>query len=243
MIYNGNKVSKTPSSAKELLQFAKENPGKFTYPAPPDFTASAFVRNIIYDIVGYDKIAAAKPDKESVEKVIQPAMDYLKQLKPYLWNNGKTYPATIAQLDNMYADNQLLMSMSYTPNSIPGKVKSGEYPKGTQSFIFDKGTIGNTHFLSIPFNSPNKSGAMAVINAIITVEAQATKYNPEGWGDLPVLDNSKLSAEEKKTFADIKLGEGVIPQEKLLNHRIPEIPGQLVPIIEKIWSEQIPGDK
>ena len=243
MIYNGNKVSKTPSSAEELLQFAKVNPGKFTYPAPPDFTASAFVRNIIYDIVGYDKIAAAKPDKESVEKVIQPAMDYLRRLKPYLWNNGKTYPATIAQLDNMYADNQLLMSMSYTPNSIPGKVKSGEYPKGTQSFIFDKGTIGNTHFLSIPFNSPNKAGAMAVINAIITVEAQATKYNPEGWGDLPVLDNSKLSAEEKKTFADIKLGEGVIPQEKLLNHRIPEIPAQLVPIIEKIWSEQIPGDK
>lgn len=243
MIHNGNKVSKTPSSTEELLKFAKENPGKFTYPAPPDFTGSAFVRNVIYDIVGYDKIASAKADKESVEKIIQPAMDYLKQLKPYLWNNGKTYPATIAQLDNMYADNQLLMSMTYSPNSIPGKVKSGEYPKGTQSFIFDKGTVGNTHFLAIPFNSPNKAGAMAVINAIITVEAQAAKYNPEGWGDLPVLDNSKLSAEEKKKFEDIKLGEGVIPQEKLLNHRVPEVPAQLVPIIEKIWSEQIPGDK
>jgi len=243
MLYNGNKVSKTPSSAEELLKFVKENPGKFTYPAPPDFTGSAFVRNIIYETVGYDKIANVKADRASVEKVIQPAMDYLKQLKPYLWNGGKTYPSTIAQLDNMYADNQLLMSMSYNPNSIPAKVKSGEYPKGTQSFIFDKGTVGNTHFLAIPFNSTNKAGAMAVINEIITVEAQASKYNPEGWGDLPVLDNSKLSAEEKKKFEDIKLGEGVIPQETLLKHRIPEVPAQLVPIIEKIWSEQIPGDK
>lgn len=243
MVYNSNKVSKTPSSTEELLKFVKENPGKFTYPALPDFTGSAFVRNIIYETVGYDKIANAKADKESVEKVIQPAMDYLKQLKPYLWNGGKTYPATIAQLDNMYADNQLLMSMSYNPNSIPAKVKSGEYPTGTQSFIFDKGTVGNTHFLAIPFNSPNKAGAMAVINEIITVEAQASKYNPEGWGDLPVLDNDKLSAEEKKRFEDIKLGEGVIPQETLLKHRIPEVPAQLVPIIEKIWSEQIPGDK
>lgn len=243
MVYNGNKVSKTPSSAEELLKFVKENPGKFTYPALPDFTGSAFVRNIIYEIVGYDKIANAKADKESVEKIIQPAMDYLKQLKPYLWNGGKTYPATIAQVDNMYADNQLLMSMSYNPNSIPAKVKSGEYPKGTQSFIFNKGTVGNTHFLAIPFNSTNKAGAMAVINEIITVEAQASKYNPEGWGDLPVLDNSKLSAEEKKKFEDIKLGEGVIPQETLLKHRVPEVPAQLVPIIEKIWSEQIPGDK
>jgi len=243
MVYNGDKVSKTPSSAEELLKFVKENPGKFTYSALPDFTGSAFVRNIIYETVGYDKIANAKADKESVEKVIQPAMDYLKQLKPYLWNGGKTYPATIAQIDNMYADNQLLMSMSYNPYSIPAKVKSGEYPKGTQSFIFDKGTVGNTHFLAIPFNSPNKAGAMAVINEIITVEAQASKYNPEGWGDLPVLDNSKLSAEEKKKFEEIKLGEGVIPQETLLKHRVPEVPAQLVPIIEKIWSEQIPGDK
>lgn len=243
MVYNGNKVSKTPSSAEELLKFVKENPGRFTYPALPDFTGSAFVRNIIYETVGYDKIANTKADKASVEKVIQPAMDYLKQLKPYLWNGGKTYPATIAQVDNMYADNQLLMSMSYNPNSIPAKVKTGEYPKGTQSFIFDKGTVGNTHFLAIPFNSTNKAGAMAVINEIITVEAQASKYNPEGWGDLPVLDNSKLSAEEKKKFEDIKLGEGVIPQETLLKHRVPEVPAQLVPIIEKIWSDQIPGDK
>ncbi|MCB2298548.1 ABC transporter substrate-binding protein [Clostridium tagluense] len=243
MIYNGMKVSNTPSRAEDLLKFVKENPGKFTYPAPPDFTGSAFVRNIIYETVGYDKIANAKADKTSLEKVIQPAMDYLKQLKPYLWNKGKTYPATIAQLDNMYADNQLSMSMSYNPNSIPAKVKSGEYPKGTQSFIFDKGTVGNTHFLAIPFNSPNKAGAMAVINTIITVEAQTSKYNPEGWGDLPVLDNSKLSAEERKKFEAIKLGEGVIPQERLLKHRVPEVPSQLVPIIEKIWSEQIPGDK
>lgn len=243
MIHNSNKVSETPSNTEELLKFVKANPGKFTYPAPPDFTGSAFVRNVIYDVVGYDKIANVKADEESVKQVIQPAMDYLKQLKPYLWNSGKTYPATIAQLDNMYADNQLLMSMSYNPNSIPAKIKSGEYPKGTASFIFDKGTVGNTHFLAVPFNSTNKSGAMAVINTIISVEGQVSKYNPEGWGDLPVLDNSKLTAEEKKKFEEIKLGEGVIPQEELLKHRVPELPAQLVPIIEKIWSEQVPGDK
>lgn len=242
MVCNKDKLSEAPSSAEELLNFAKANPGKVTYSAPPDFTGSAFVRNIIYETVGYDKIANAKPDKESVREIIKPAMDYLKEIKPYLWNSGKTYPATIDQLDNMYADNQLLMSMTYNPNSIPGKVKSGEYPKGTESFIFNKGTIGNTHFVAIPSNSKNKEGAMAVINAIISAKAQSTKYDPEGWGDLPVLDNSKLSSEEKKQFEDIKLGEGVIAQETLLSHRIPEIPAQLVPIIEEIWLEEIPGD-
>ncbi|MGE5627536.1 MAG: ABC transporter substrate-binding protein [Solirubrobacterales bacterium] len=243
MVYNSNKISKTPVNAGELMEFAKANPGKFTYSAPPDFTGSAFVRNIIYETVGYDKIANVKADKESVKAAIQPAMDYLKELKPYLWNQGKSYPASISQLDNMYADNQLLMTMTYSSNSISGKIANGEYPKGTKSFILEKGTIGNTHFLAIPFNSTNKEGAMAVINEVLSVEAQAAKYDPKGWGDLPVLDNSKLSSDEKKQFESIALGEGVLPQETLLKHRVPEIPANLVPIIEEIWQEQIPGDK
>ncbi len=243
MVYNSNTTEKTPVSAQELLQFAKANPGKFTYAAPPDFTGSAFVRNIIYETVGYEKIANVRADKASVQAAIQPAIDYLKELKPYLWNQGKTYPATVSQLDNMYADGQLLMTMTYNSNSISGKIANGEYPKGTQSFIFDKGTIGNTHFLAIPFNASNKEGAMAVINAVLSVEAQAAKYNPSGWGDLPVLDNTKLSTDEKKVFESIALGEGVLPQEVLLKHRVPEVPANLVPIIEQIWQEQIPGDK
>ena len=31
-------------------------------------------------------------DEEAVRKAIEPAIEYLKELKPYLWNEGKTYP-------------------------------------------------------------------------------------------------------------------------------------------------------
>jgi putative spermidine/putrescine transport system substrate-binding protein len=239
MIYDEDRIKEVPKNHEELLKMVKANPGKFTYPAPPDFTGSAFVRNIIYDIVGYEKFMNMKPDKEVVAKEIKPAMDFLKEIKPYLWRQGKTYPATIAQLDNMYADNEVLMTMSYNPYSIPGKVKDGVFPKNTSSFVFDKGTIGNTHFLAIPFNAPNKAGALAVINFILSVEAQVSKYDPQKWGDLPVLDNSKLSEEEKKTFSSVKIGEGTIPQEELMKHRVPEMPANLVPIIEEIWQENI----
>ena len=33
-----------------------------------------------------------------------------------------------------------------------------------------------------------------------------------------------------------------LPQDVLLEHRIPEMPADLVPIIEKIWMEMIPGE-
>lgn len=240
MIYDKSKIEKTPKNYKELLELAKKNPGKLTYPAPPDFTGSAFVRNIIYDIVGYKQFMNMEPDKETVKKAIKPAIDYLKELKPYLWREGKTYPATISQLDNMFSDNEVLMTMSYNPNHAASKIQTGEFPDTTNTFIFDNGTIGNTHFLAIPFNAPNKAGALAVINFILSPEAQASKYDPKNWGDLPVLDNSKLSDSEMSLFTDVKIGKGTLPQQYLLDHRVPEMPANLIPIIEEIWLENIP---
>lgn len=240
MIYDEARLDKVPADHKQLLEMLKNNPGQFTYPAPPDFTGSAFVRNIIYDIVGYEQFMKMEADKETIKKEIQPAIDYLKELKPYLWKEGKSYPATIAQLDNMYADNEVLMSMSYNPNSAEGKVQIGAFPKTTKTFVFENGTIGNTHFLAVPFNAPNKAGALAVIDFILSVEAQASKYDPKNWGDLPVLDNAKLTQKEKEMFESIDIGGATIPQVQLLEKRVPEMPANLIPIIEEIWLENIP---
>lgn len=63
-----------------LMEYAKKYPGKVTYPALPDFTGSAFVRNVIYDISGHEIFADMEADKETVETAIAPAMEYLKEL-------------------------------------------------------------------------------------------------------------------------------------------------------------------
>jgi putative spermidine/putrescine transport system substrate-binding protein len=239
LIYDEARLNNIPQSHEALLAFAKEHPGQFTYPAPPDFTGSAFIRNIIYDIVGYEQFVGMEPDKEKIKEVIEPAMDYLEALKPYLWREGKTYPASNAQVDNMFADYELLFTMSYHPNHAAAKIEKGEFPETSRSFVFDKGMIGNTHFLAIPFNAPNKAGALIAINFILSVEAQASKYNPENWGDLPVLDNSRLLPEEKQLFEEVKIGKGALSQDFLLSHRLPEMPANLIPIIEEIWLERI----
>lgn len=241
LIHDTVKMTETPAGHEELLEWAKANPGQFTYPAPPDFTGSAFVRNIISDVVGYEQFLTMEADYDTVKAAVQPAMDYLLELKPYLWNEGRTYPAELPLLHNMYADGEVVMTMDYNPNTASSKIATGEFPDTTRTFVFDKGTIGNTHFVSVAFNSPNKAGALALINEILSVQAQATKYDPAGWGDLPVLENDRLSQEEKAVFDAIELGAATLPQEVLLDHRIPEMPAHLVPIIEEIWLETIPG--
>lgn len=241
MIYNSDKV-RAIKNLDDLKTEVKKYPGKFTYPALPDFTGSAFVRNVLYEKVGYDRLKSLDPKNvDEVRKVIKPAMDYLKEIKPYLWKEGRTYPKDSTEQDNMFADNTLYFDISYNPNFASSMIEKGIFPKSTKTCIFDKGTIGNTHFLAIPKNASNKAGAMVVINSILSFEAQMKKYDPKVWGDLPVLDNNKLSTEERNKMNSIGLGKATLKQDELLSKRQPELNSALVPVIEKIWMEEIPG--
>lgn len=228
-----------PASAEALLEFAKANPGKVTYPALPDFTGSAFVRNLIYEICGWEQFQTMEPDYDTVKAAIEPALDYLRELNPYLWNEGKTFPDSSTTVDAMFADGELVMNMSYGPFSVATGINQGIYTETTQTFVFDKGTIGNTNYMAIGFNAPNKAGAMVVINAIISGEIQLTQYAQ--LRELPVVATEKLSADEKTAFDAVDLGKGVLSQAELLAHRLPEMPASLVPVIEDIWLNEVVG--
>ena len=228
-----------PGSAAELMEFAKANPGKVTYPALPDFTGSAFVRNIIYELCGWEQFQTMEADYDTVKAAIEPALEYLRELNPYLWNEGKTFPESSTTVDSMFADGELVMSMSYGPFSVSTGIDQGIYTETTQTFVFDNGTIGNTNYMAIGFNSPNKAGAMVVINAIISGEIQLTQYAE--LRELPVVATEKLSDAEKAAFDAVDLGKGVLSQAELLAHRLPEMPASLVPIIEQIWLAEVVG--
>lgn len=228
-----------PASADELMEFVKKYPGKVTYPALPDFTGSAFVRNVIYEICGYEQFLDMEEDKETVKEAIAPALDYLRELNPYLWNKGKTFPDSSTTLENMFADGEVVLNMTYDAYGTAVKIAEGSYTDTTQSFQFDKGTIGNTNFMAIAENSGNKAGAMVAVNEMMSPEIQADRYDT--MKVLPVLDNEKLSQEQRAAFDAVDLGKGTIPQDELLEKRLPEMSAGLVPIIEEIWQEEVVG--
>lgn len=240
VFFNDSAVTpEAPASAEELLEFCKKYPGKVTYPALPDFTGSAFVRNIIYELCGWEQFQDMEADYDTVKAAIEPALDYLRELNPYLWNESKTFPESSTTVDAMFADGELVMNMSYGPFSVATGIAEGTYTDTTRTFVFDNGTIGNTNYMAIAFNSPNKAGAMVVINAILSAELQLTQY--EQLRELPVVSADKLSAEEQAAFDAVDLGKGVLSQAELLEHRLPEMPADLVPVIEEIWLNEVVG--
>ena len=239
MLHDSAVTAEAPASAEAFMDYCKKYTGKVTYPALPDFTGSAFVRNIIYDICGWEQFQTMEADYDTVKAAIEPALEYLRTLNPYLWNEGKTFPESSTTVDAMFADGELVMSMSYSPFSVATGIAQGIYTDTTRTFIFDNGTIGNTNYMGIAYNAPNKAGAMVAINEIISAEIQLTQYAE--LKELPVVATEKLSAAERAAFDAVELGEGVLSQADLLAHRLPEMPASLVPVIEEIWLNEVVG--
>ena len=99
-------------------------------------------------------------------------------------------------------------------------------------------TIRSTILLANAMLPKAYSTAIA-INAIISADLQLTQYSEIR--DLPVVDQDKLSDDEKAAFDAVDLGQGVLSQAELLTHRLPEMPADLVPVIEEIWAEEVVG--
>ena len=193
-------VPNPPHNAEELKAYVEENPGTFTYPEAGDFVGSAFIRMVIYDIVGYDTVKDLPADYETIKAAVAPAMAYLNDIKPYLWKEGATYPKDAAQLDGLYQDGQVTMAMDYNANKALSKVMDGSWSEGTRTFVWDKGTPFNTHYLAIAANAPHKENAIKFINAALSPEMQTSKGDLTGWADLPVLEYDKLSDTEKEAL-------------------------------------------
>ncbi|MEG0568227.1 MAG: ABC transporter substrate-binding protein, partial [Clostridium sp.] len=161
-IYDSNKIKNPPKSFSELKEFVKANPGKVTYPVATDFTGSAFVRQAFYETTGGYEKYLGKMDEKTLSESARPLWSYLNEIKPYLWEKGTTYPESLTKLDQLYASGEVWMTMGYDEARAENEIKKGVFPKSTKTMVFETGTLANTHFLTIPFNSSNKDGAKEV---------------------------------------------------------------------------------
>src|SRR5690606_28012163 len=116
-------------------------------------------------------------------------------------------------------------------------VDAGTYPATTRSFGLSDGTIGNTNYTLIPFNSPNKAAAMVVQNLLLSGEAQLEKAKTEVWGAAPAIEISRTAPDVQAGFAAIKAHPSVIPAAELAKAALPELQADWLTAIEKDWAE------
>ncbi len=241
MIYDSAKVDDPPKTMDELQRWTEENPGRFAYPAPPDFTGNAFVEQALYDVTGQVKPYQEPFDEAVFEGQAPKLYDFLQDMEPNLWRGGETYPETSAKLDELYQNGETWLTMSYNPQLAQRQVDKGLFPKSTRSYVLEGGTLNNTHYLAIPSNAPNKAAAQVAANFLQSPEAQREKQDPEGWGDLTALSLDRLPEETRGGFAEPR-GKATLPTRVLQENRVPEARTEWLLRLEEGWREEVLED-
>lgn len=237
--YDSAKISTPPKTMAALKKWIRANPGRFTYPQPPDFTGSAFIRQVFYASTGGHEQYMAGWDPDLFAQKATLLWDWLNEIEPFLWQKGQTYPKNSAFLDTLFSRGEVAFGMSYHPPHAQNKILEGSYPDTVRTVVMQDGSLYNTHFTAIPFNSPNKAGAMVLADFLISVDAQLSKYSPDNWGDFPVLDPNRLKPEDRKRFQAVDLGPATLGSDQLDPVAVPEIPSAYLEALEQGWKEHV----
>jgi putative thiamine transport system substrate-binding protein len=215
-IYDTARVDETPGSIPELLAWCNAHPSRFTYPAPPDFIGTTFLKQALIELAPDPSFLQQPVQSDAqVEQVARPLWEFLDALHPLLWRSGETFPASSTAQQQLLDDAEIDITLSFNPGSASSAIANGLLPETVRTFVFDRGTIGNTHFVAIPFNANAAEGAMVVADFLLSPKAQAVKQNPEAWGDPTVLALSKLSEGERRLFDALPHGVATLPPDAL----------------------------
>lgn len=229
------RVPSPPLSMSALADFARAHPGRITYPRPPSFIGTTFIKQALVELTAAqsaDRAALYLPvTPDALARVTPPLWVYLDALHPALWRAGKQFPQTPAAIRQMMADGELLIALTFNPNEAANEIASKRLADTVYAWQMAGGTLANTHFLAIPFNASAFAGAQVVLNFLLSPQAQARKAELAVWGDPTVLAMEKLSADQRQRFTTaLQPGQVEHPAVALL-----EPHGSWVEPLEREW--------
>lgn len=237
--YDSARTAQPPRSIAELLTWIKANPGRFTYSAPPDFNGSVFVRHVFYHVAGGHELLLGSFNQATYDSVADATWQLLNDLEPSLWREGQTYPKDINALAQLFANQEVDLYFNYSAGGFGSMVEEGTFPPSTRSYGLSDGTIGNTNYVTIPHNSPNKAAALVIANLLLSPAAQLDKANPEIWGQTTVLQHELLSSAQQAGFKALPRHPSVVANEELARASLPELQADWIIAIEKGWRENV----
>lgn len=213
-MYDSADMDPQPSMAA-IADWAAANPGRFTYPQPPDFLGVTFLKQALVELAPDVSVLAEAPTEDSYAAATAPLWAFLEDLTPNLWRQGRAYPATGPAQLQLIADDEIDLAISFSPGEASAAIANGQLPDTVRTFVLDGGTIGNASFVAIPFNASAPEGAMVVANFLLSPEAQLRAQDPATLGYGTVLDMARLPQEAADGFAALELGIATLPPEAL----------------------------
>lgn len=235
--YDTAKVSEPPENMAALIQWIKDNPGLFTYPAPPDFTGSVWVRMMCYHAAGGHEQFLGDFDQALFDEKFPACWDLLNEIEPYLWREGQTYPDTSQAHLDLFANGEVYFRMTYGIGDAQTRIDSGTYPETVRTFVLEDGTIANTNYIAVAYNAANLPAALVTANFLASPEAQIQRM--KDLNATPPLWVDALPPEYQQEMAALERGPAILPPDVLDAHKLPELQSSWLVAIEEAWEENV----
>lgn len=231
IIYDSDRVPEPPRTRQALAEWVRQHPGRFTFDA--SFTGMTLLKSWLIDIAGGPGALDGPFDAGRYERHSAELWRYLAEIKPYLWRRGETYPSSVAEMHQLFASGELDFTLSNNDGEVDNKVLQGALPESSRAFVFDAGTIQNSHYLGIPRNARHLAGALVTANFLISAEAQYEKMLPAVWGDGTVLAVERLPQPWPARFRGMPGRRHAPPRDQIQGRALPELaPEYMIRIFE-----------
>ncbi len=231
--YDSARVPVPPLGAGQLLDWAKANPGRFTYPRPPDYLGTTFLKQVLYGLVDDPDLLLQPVDTATYDRVTAPLWAWLEELTPALWRQGQAYPANEPALGQLLADGEIDIAFAFNTGRASAAIAAGELPDTIRTSVWTGGTIGNASFVAIPYNAAHAAGALVVANLLLDPQVQARAQDPDVLGFQTVLNLSALSGPDRARFDALDLGVATLAPDDL---------GPALPEPHASWMTRISQD-
>ena len=233
--YYDSKFLKTPpKSSMKLKQYILNNKGRFTFPQPPDFVGTSFLKQILIELISDKDLLKSQYNPKIHETELEPLWIWLDEVTPNLWRKGRNYPSNYLALTELVAEREIDIGMAFNISHASNAISEGRLPKTVRSYIHEKGSLANVHFLTIPYNSSKKEAAKIFVNFLISPDAQLRKQNNKFWGDPSVLSMDKLNIGWKKKFNETSKGIATLSNDEL-KMKFQEPHPSWVKVLEEGW--------
>ncbi len=231
LFYDREFVSTRVRNPDDLLCWIEAHPGRFTYPQPPAFLGTAFLKQLLI-LLTEDTARLQEAPGDDFQTLSAPLWAWLDRAHASMWRTGRLFPRSGPAQRELLAAGELDWMMSYNPAEASRAIRQGLLQDTVAGMVFSNAALSNSHFLAIPANASAKEGALLVANFLISPLAQIQKADEARWGDPSVLDPNLLTAEQLSVFERLHQGGATAPLPK---RRVPEPHPGWSAALERAW--------
>ncbi len=137
-IHDQETLHNPPQSFSEMLSYAQAFPNRLSYPRPPEFHGTSFIKSLLIELTNNNPALAQPVSEDNFQDVTAPLWAYLDKFHKVAWRGGKQFPAGTSESIQLLDDGQLDLAITFNPNSVYSAQASGRLAETTKAYASRK---------------------------------------------------------------------------------------------------------